>query len=123
MLTADHEEMTIDVEEVTLNADHTAALKTISQGQLAQRYTGPRFAAAAEDLRALQLARITRDGAVRPPARATFDENTTRRVRAFHWPPRATSATASAPRAKTSTNACAASRRATNCERRTKAGQ
>lgn len=59
------EEMTIDVEEVQLTADHTAALKTISQGQLAQRYTGPRFAAAAEELRALQLARITRDGAVR----------------------------------------------------------
>lgn len=65
MLTLDHEEVTIDVEEVKLNADHTAALKTISQGQLAQRYTGPRFAAAAEQLRELQLARITRDGAIR----------------------------------------------------------
>lgn len=57
--------LTIDVEEVRLSADHTAALRTIAQGQIAQRHTGPRFAAAAEQLCELQLACIARDDAVR----------------------------------------------------------
>lgn len=57
--------LTIDVEGVTLTMLHTSVLRTITQGKIAQRYTGPRFAAAADELLELGLARISRDGADR----------------------------------------------------------
>lgn len=52
-------------ESHVLTSDHTATMRIIEQGQSAQTYAGPKFAAAAEELREMGIARITRHGFTR----------------------------------------------------------